>query len=148
MASVGTYLFFRKRQTDQKFKLASVEQRLLRSQLNPHFLFNALNSIVSLSTSNSEKTVPYTLKLSSLLRSILKNSREDFVTLAEELRSIEDYLELESNFSERFSYSVRVDDAIDSEILLIPPMFIQPFIENAIKHGFSGAEADRIELSV
>ena len=148
LVGILTYLFYRKRRTDQKLKLASVEQRLLRSQLNPHFLFNALNSVVGLASQNSEKTVPYTIKLSSLLRSILQNSREEFVTVSEEIKSIKDYLELESNFSERFTYSINIAPEIDTEEVLIPPMFIQPFVENAIQHGFLGKDNEKIELSV
>ncbi|MEM7187680.1 MAG: histidine kinase, partial [Bacteroidota bacterium] len=142
------YLFYRKRQADNKYRVANVEQRLLRSQLNPHFLFNALNSVVSLASVRSDKTVPYTLKLSSLLRAILQNSRAEFVTLAEELSAVEDYLELESNFSEQFSYDVQLDERIDVEELLVPPMFIQPFLENAIKHGIVGKEDGYIELRI
>ncbi|WP_299439757.1 histidine kinase [uncultured Aquimarina sp.] len=141
-------VLFRQNKLNSKYKTAVLEQRLLRSQLNPHFLFNALSSIVNLSSNKSEKVIPYTLKLSSLLRSILENSREEFVSVEEEIQTIRDYLELQSNFSQKFSYDVEIDLDIDSDEMLIPPMFIQPFVENAIEHGISNIEKGQITLKL
>lgn len=142
------FQILRKRKMTHQFKITNLEQRLLRSQLNPHFLFNALNKVVSLSSLKSEQTTPYTLKLSRLLRSILKNSREDFISLQDELDTVKDYLELQSEFSEKFTYSITVDDTLDIEDLFIPPMFIQPFIENSIQHGFKGKKGEKIEVLI
>ncbi len=129
------FLIFRQRKLKTKYETANLEQRLLRSQLNPHFVFNALNTVSSLANKKSENTTSYIAKLSSLIRLILKNSREEFVSLSDELKSIEYYLELQSNFSQKFTYQIEIEDEINPEETHIPPMFIQPFIENAIEHG-------------
>ncbi len=147
LAAVG-YLFLRQRRLRTQYEKENIEQRLLRSQMNPHFLFNALNNVVGLASVKSEKTVPYTLKLSSLLRLILQNSREEMVSLKDELQSVMDYLELESDFSKKFRYTVNLNDEIDPEEVFIPPMFIQPFIENSIKHGFEGEPEDEVNLTI
>ncbi|MDY8136930.1 histidine kinase [Aquimarina sp. 2201CG5-10] len=142
------FLFFRQRKLKNKYETANLEQRLLRSQLNPHFVFNALNTVSILAGKNSENTIPYIAKLASLIRLILKNSREEFVLLEDELKSIEDYLELQSNFSQKFNYKINIDNSIDQEITCIPPMFIQPFIENAIEHGLKGIENGIISIDI
>ena len=142
------YLFYRQRQLQNKYKAANLEQRLLRSQLNPHFLFNALSTVSGLAQKNSKQTVPYISKLGRLLRSVLENSREEFISLEEELETVESYLELQSNFSHKFQYDIKIDEAINQEEVLIPPMFIQPFIENAIEHGFKGITDGKITINI
>ncbi len=142
------FLFYRQRQLQNKYVASNLEQRLLRSQLNPHFLFNALNAVSNLVQKKSEQTIPYISKLGQLLRSVLEHSREEFVSLEEELETIKTYLELQSNFSKKFQYDLQVNEAIDKEALLIPPMFIQPFVENSIAHGFKGKEDEYIQIVV
>ncbi|MDH7446926.1 tetratricopeptide repeat-containing sensor histidine kinase [Aquimarina sp. 2201CG14-23] len=141
-------LFLRQRKLKNKYETANLEQRLLRSQLNPHFVFNALNTVNSLASKNSKNTTPYIAKLSSLIRLILKNSREEFVSLEDELKSIEDYLELQSNFSQKFNYKINIEHTIDQEETYIPPMFIQPFIENSIEHGLRGITDGLVEVNM
>ncbi len=147
MSGIG-FLVFRQRRLENKYETANLEQRLLRSQLNPHFVFNALNTVSSLANKKSENTSSYITKLSSLIRLILKNSREEFVSLEDELTSIEDYLELQSNFSQKFKYQIVIKDDIDKEETYIPPMFIQPFIENAIEHGLRGVDDGNINIDI
>ncbi len=146
--SILAFVIFKQRKLRNRYKTASLEQRLLRSQLNPHFLFNSLGSIVSLSYSKSDKVIPYTIKLSNLLRSILENSREEFIPLEEELTTIENYLDLQSNFSVDFKYDVHVQTYINIEKVLVPPMFIQPFIENAILHGIAKLKDGKIIITI
>lgn len=141
-------LFYRQKQLKNKYIASNLEQRLLRSQLNPHFLFNALNSVSGLVQKKSEKTIPYISKLGHLLRSILENSREEFISLEEELEINTTYLELQSNFSKKFQYTIEVNNTIDKDAILIPPMFIQPFIENSIEHGFQNEKMNRIRIMV
>lgn len=141
-------ILIRQRRLKNRLGLVGLEQRLLRSQLNPHFIFNALNSISGLAHSNSKKTVPYILKFSSLLRLILKNSREEFISLNDEIQATKDYLELQSNFSNKFSYSFIINEKMDTDEIFIPPMFIQPFIENSIDHGLKGIENGKIEIRI
>lgn len=145
--AIGT-LIMRQRKLNAKYKTVNLEQRLLRSQLNPHFVYNALNTVSLLAQAKSEKTVPYILKFGSLMRLILENSREEFVVLSEELAAVNDYLELESDFSKKFEYDITVQPGVDLEGIFIPPMFIQPFIENAIAHGISGMKDGSIKLNV
>ncbi|WP_299185763.1 histidine kinase [uncultured Aquimarina sp.] len=139
-------LLFRQRKLKSKYETANLKQRLLRSQLNPHFVFNALNTVSNLVNKKSGHTLQYISKLSSLIRLILKNSREEFIVLEDELQSVEDYLELESNFSQQFTYSVSVSEDVDIEETFIPPMFIQPFIENSIQHGLRGVDDGFIKI--
>ncbi|MCK8524393.1 histidine kinase [Aquimarina sp. D1M17] len=137
-------LLFRQRRLKNKYKLVNLEQRLLRSQLNPHFLFNALNTVSSLAHKKSEKTNLYVNRLSNLIRLILKNSREEFVSLNDELKVINDYLELQSNFSKKFSFNIQSSPKTDE--VYIPPMFIQPIVENSIQHGINGIQNGHIDL--
>lgn len=118
----------------QKFEL---EQKSLRLQMNPHFIFNSLNSIQSyILTHDVEMAVTYLGKFSQLMRLILSNSGKNYVVLKEELNAIRHYLELEKlRFDNKFDYSINLDKKIDTEFIEIPPMLIQPYIENAIIHG-------------
>lgn len=118
----------------QKFDL---EQKALRLQMNPHFIFNSLNSIQSYILSNdAEKAVLYLGKFSQLMRLILTNSANKSISLKEELKSITYYLDLEKlRFENKFDYTINLDKDMDEEFIEIPPMIIQPYIENAIIHG-------------
>jgi ligand-binding sensor domain-containing protein/uncharacterized membrane-anchored protein YhcB (DUF1043 family) len=118
----------------QKFDL---EQKALRLQMNPHFIFNSLNSIQSYILSNdAEKAVLYLGKFSQLMRLILTNSAYKFISLKEELKSITYYLDLEKlRFENKFDYTITLDKNLDEDFIEIPPMIIQPYIENAIIHG-------------
>ncbi len=118
----------------QKFDL---EQKALRLQMNPHFIFNSLNSIQSYILShNTEKAVTYLGKFSQLMRLILTNSGYKYIPLREELKTITYYLDLEKlRFDNKFDYRISIDKDIDEEFMEIPPMIIQPYIENAIIHG-------------
>ncbi|MEL6675701.1 MAG: two-component regulator propeller domain-containing protein, partial [Bacteroidota bacterium] len=119
--------------------LVELEQKALRLQMNPHFIFNALNSIQGLITEQDTKTARYYLaKFSKLMRMVLENSREGLIPVEEEIQTLEHYMAIERFCSgEKFEYEISVDEAIDPEEVLIPAMMIQPFIENAIIHGIS-----------
>ena len=109
----------------------------LRSQMNPHFIFNALNSVNSFIATNDERTAnKYLSDFSQLMRSVLENSEEDFIPLNKEIELLELYTKLEHfRFQDKFDYSIDVDDKIDVEGFQIPPMLLQPYIENAVWHG-------------
>ncbi len=117
----------------------SIEQRLLRSQMNPHFIFNSLNSINSfIGSNNPVEAQAYLSKFARLMRLILENSRKTNIPLEDELQALELNLELEKlRFQNRFDFKIEVADDIDPEDIYISPMLIQPFIENSIKHGFT-----------
>ncbi|MBT8385717.1 MAG: histidine kinase [Bacteroidia bacterium] len=109
----------------------------LRSQMNPHFIFNALNSVNSFIAQNDERTANrYLTDFSTLMRSVLVNSEEDFISLEKELELLNLYLKLEhSRFKDKFDYELIVDDQIEQDLFQIPPMLLQPYIENAVWHG-------------
>jgi len=109
----------------------------LRSQMNPHFIFNALNSVNSFIASNDERTANrYLTDFSKLMRSVLENSEEDFIPLSKEIELLELYTKLEHfRFQDKFEYSITIDDNIAVDEFVIPPMLLQPYIENAVWHG-------------
>jgi tetratricopeptide (TPR) repeat protein len=114
-----------------------LQQKLFRSQMNPHFLFNSLVSIQNFIVNQEPiKAGKYLSKFSKLVRNILDSSFEEYVPLEEELHTIKNYLELQKvRYSDRFDYLIEVDETIDTESIKIPPMLAQPIIENAIEHG-------------
>ena len=109
----------------------------LRSQMNPHFIFNALNSVNSFIATNDERTAnKYLSDFSKLMRAVLENSEEDFIPLQKEIELIELYTKLEHfRFQDKFDYNITVDEAINIDEYQIPPMLLQPYIENAVWHG-------------
>lgn len=124
-------------------KSVQMEQKLLRSQMNPHFIFNALGAIQSFIQKNkSEEATNYLSKFARLVRLILENSRMDYVSLGKEVKTLENYLQLQQLlFENGFDYTITVDEKIDQENICIPPMLAQPFIENALKHGIAPNQA-------
>ncbi len=134
------YLFWRQRKLKNRYEKENLEQRLLRSQMNPHFVSNALNTVCALVDKKSDQTIPYVNKLAGLFRLTLTNSREEFIGLDEEITALKNYLELQSNLSNDFDFNIHVDENIDINETIVPPMLIQPFVENAIIHGLSGNE--------
>jgi LytS/YehU family sensor histidine kinase len=109
----------------------------LRSQMNPHFIFNALNSVNSFIATNDERTAnKYLSDFSQLMRAVLENSEEDFIPLKKEIELLRLYTKLEHfRFQDKFDYSIDVDDTINVDEFQIPPMLLQPYIENAVWHG-------------
>ena len=109
----------------------------LRSQMNPHFIFNALNSVNSFIATNEERTAnKYLSDFSFLMRTVLENSESDFIPLEKEIELLELYTKLEHfRFKDKFDYTIRVDDSIPIKDYHIPTMLLQPYIENAVWHG-------------
>lgn len=123
-------------------EVLALEQKALRLQMNPHFIFNALNSIQAMISSNDPKTARYFLaKFSKLMRQVLDNSRQKEIPLEREVESLTNYLDIEKFcYNNRFEYIIEMDEELDAESILIPPILIQPFVENAIIHGVSQLE--------
>lgn len=134
------FRFYRlkKKSLENQLKVTNLEiqQRLLRSQMNPHFLFNSLNSIQGfISSNNTAKADRFLAMYARLMRSILENSSKDKIILQDELNALRSYIELEQmRHDYHFSYSIEFDN-IDEEVVTIPPMLIQSYVENAILHG-------------
>lgn len=136
--------------TQMEKEILELEQKALRLQMNPHFIFNALNSIQSqIGTDNEQVARYYLAKFSRLMRQILDNSRQPSITLEEEINTLENYLLIEKFCNgDRFDYTITVDETLEKDYIKIPPMLLQPFIENAIKHGLKYIEGKRGMINV
>ncbi len=136
LLAVAAYLMF-KYIKQQKLANNLLALKSLRSQMNPHFIFNALNSVNSFIATNDERTAnKYLSDFSKLMRAVLENSEEDFIPLQKEIELIELYTKLEHfRFKDKFEYTINIDKTIDIEAYQIPPMLLQPYIENAVWHG-------------
>ena len=132
-----------------KNHLLSLEQKALQLQMNPHFIFNVLNGIKALGNSGRSIELNTTIsKFATLLRGVLNNSRQEEISLAEEISVLKNYIELEQQMnSNSFEYQINTNSDLDTEEILIPPMLIQPFVENSIKHGFKTKKDGRITLN-
>jgi sensor histidine kinase YesM len=119
-----------------------MEQRLLQTQMNPHFIFNVLHAIHTyMLKKDTEESGKLLTSFARLVRSILQHSSTDNISLTEELKWLKDYMRLQQlRFNNAFDYKIEIDEQISPDNLLLPPMIIQPFIENAIEHGFSGLD--------
>ncbi|MGJ7031015.1 sensor histidine kinase [Niabella hirudinis] len=141
---VAVILLARRQKLSQQLKEAQLQTRItdvsfaaLSSQMNPHFIFNCLNSIrLYTEQNNGEAAGEYLGMFARLIRVTLHNARREKVTLSEEIDTLALYLKLEAmRFKEKLAYELLVDDQVDSEFIEIPPMLVQPYIENAIWHG-------------
>jgi len=123
----------------QASKLANrlLALKSLRGQMNPHFIFNALNSVNQFISQQDERTANRFLsEFALLMRLVLENSQEDFIPLQKEQEILSLYLKLEHyRFRDKFDYEIKIDDSINNETIEVPPMLIQPYIENAVWHG-------------
>ena len=131
------YILFRNRSLKAKRKSAELEQKMLRSQMNPHFIFNSLIAIQSfIYKKEPVQAGDFLAKFADLVRIILEGSRVEFVKLEREIKMLNLYFELQNlRFENKFEYKIKVSEGIDTENISIPPMLAQPFIENAIEHG-------------
>lgn len=126
-------------------QLIASELESLRSQMNPHFIFNALNSIQEYIVLNEKNLASaYLVKFSRLIRMYLEHSQEQYIPLSKEIKALELYLELEKDrFEDSLEYRLLVADEINTTQIMIPSIFIQPYVENAIKHGLLHKTSDR-----
>ena len=149
LSGVVGLLWFRGQKTKQALLTASIQHRLLRTQLNPHFLFHALHSIQGfIGRNQQQESASYLSSFSKLMRSILESSDQDFITVAEDAQALSDYLHLQQlNTSDAtYRYRVVVDDTLDDEVTVLPPMFTQPFVENALLHGIAGRSCGEVSV--
>jgi LytS/YehU family sensor histidine kinase len=133
---VTSYFIYRNAQASKRANQL-LALKSLRSQMNPHFIFNALNSVNHFISQNDERTAnKFLSEFSRLMRLVLENSQEDFIPLKTEVEIISLYVKLEHyRFGDKFDYRVQVDENLNEEEIEIPPMLIQPYIENAVWHG-------------
>ncbi len=132
----------KRRISEMNHKIAEVTQANLRQQMNPHFIFNTLNSIQYYMYQHDKlATNNYLNKFSSLMRKVLENSRHTSVPLSDELDALKLYLDLEIiRFKDKFTYTITIDEEIDTLLYKVPTMLIQPYVENSICHGLIPAE--------
>ncbi len=137
LALLFSFLLVRQNRIQSKQKAILLEQRLLRSQMNPHFIFNSLIAIQSyIYNSEPLQAGDFLAKFADLIRLTLEHSRVEFVPLNDELRMLTAYLDLQVlRFDNKFDYTLTVDKKPGVESVKVPPMFAQPFVENAIEHG-------------
>ncbi|MBE0647340.1 MAG: histidine kinase, partial [Bacteroidales bacterium] len=141
-SSLFILMFIHRKRSKAEQKSVLMEQRLLRAQMNPHFLFNSLASIQNyILNERPDEASTYLSRFSQLVRDVLDNSVEEFVLLRNEINAITNYLELQkARYEDQFVYSLEVDNTLDEDGLLVPPMLAQPFIKNAIEHGIKYKE--------
>lgn len=142
----GGYFFYRnskQRQAIAVLEKNQIRQKLLITQMNPHFIFNSIVNIRALITSRkNEDATHYLDRFATLTRQILENSNENYISLAEEVEMTRNYLSIQQLlYSEKFDYTLYVDSDLVADDIFLPPMLTQPFIENAIKHGLSNKPA-------
>lgn len=142
-----SFLFYKRnrdavqKQKEAEFKaeVADTEMKALRAQMNPHFIFNSLNSISDYIAKNkSDLADEYLTRFAKLMRMILENSEQKEVPLSQDLIALELYMQLESQrMNNKFTYEIKVEEGIDKENTLVPPLLLQPFVENSIWHGIA-----------
>lgn len=137
LLSLIAIFFFYKNNQQRKIANNLLALKALKSQMNPHFIFNALNSVNSFIALNDErKANRYLTDFSMLMRMVLDVSEKDFISLKDEVKLISLYMKLEHlRFKDKFEYTINIDESLSLEKIKIPPMLIQPFIENAVWHG-------------
>ncbi|HCT30445.1 MAG TPA: hypothetical protein DIW31_06870 [Bacteroidales bacterium] len=139
LIAVSSVLFVRQYQIKQKQKALLLEQQLLRSQMNPHFIFNALGAIQNqVLQKPAIEAVTYIASFAKLMRSILDGSRGEMITMETEIETLTEYLTLQKlRLKDKLQYSINVDIPYSTNEIAIPPMLLQPFIENAVEHGIA-----------
>ena len=159
IAAPGGYIAYKRKRdaTEQrkemefKSRVTETEMKALRAQMNPHFIFNSLNSIADYIGKNDIPAAgSYLTKFARLMRLILENSEQKEVSLADDLNALELYIQLEAKrLNNKFSYSISVDEEIDQANTLVPPLLLQPFVENSIWHGLADKNDDgRIIITI
>ncbi|MFK7799729.1 MAG: histidine kinase [Aureispira sp.] len=135
-------LVIRQNRLEGTRRMQQLNYRLLLNQMSPHFIFNALTAIQSFVYRNDpRKAGKYLSSFAKLMRAILENSRTEYIPLVKELKWLDNYLHLQAlRFNNKFEYKVEVDEELDIDGVLLPPMLTQPFIENAIEHGIKELE--------
>ncbi|WP_282149141.1 tetratricopeptide repeat-containing sensor histidine kinase [Algibacter lectus] len=131
------YFGFKSYKIQQQLDKVLLQQRLRKMQLNPHFLFNALQSIQNFIHQNDkEKSSSYLTSYSKLIRLILEKSDDDFITVEDDKAAIESYLSLQLlNYNNTFSFKINIEESVDEDFDMLPTLITQPFVENAILHG-------------
>lgn len=143
---IGFFIILhRQRQLKNEKKIVTLEQEMLRNQMNPHFIFNSLNSIKLFIINNEKENAVYYLnKFSKLIRKILIASTEKEISLQDELDTMSLYMNIENmRFSNKINYQVHIDETVNPSVIKVPSLILQPFLENALWHGLSSKPGDK-----
>ncbi|NER12403.1 tetratricopeptide repeat protein [Leptobacterium flavescens] len=145
LMAILLYILYRQRMLKKEKRILTLQQKMLSSQMNPHFIFNSLNSIkLYIINNEKENAVYYLNKFSKLIRLILSNSNKQEASLAEELEFLKLYVDIENiRFDNQLNFEISVEADTDINLIKIPPLVLQPFIENAIWHGLSSKEGEK-----
>ncbi|MGJ8548929.1 tetratricopeptide repeat protein [Winogradskyella wichelsiae] len=143
--SISTFLIYRTRALKRDKHILTLEQDMLRSQMNPHFIFNSLNSIKLYIINNDKANAVYYLnKFSKLIRKILIASKEKETSLHDEIETMKIYMNIENiRFSNEIDFVINIDPTINTEVIKIPSLVLQPFLENALWHGLSSKDSGK-----
>ncbi|MET1053963.1 MAG: histidine kinase [Pedobacter sp.] len=150
LVSVLIYMRFKNYKIKAALEKSQIKRQLLLLQLNPHFIFNALQSVQRfIYLKDQEQSMQYLNSFSKLIRLTLENSDKDLIPLDEEIEILDNYLRLQSlNHSPAFSYQINVSPAIETENIEIPVMLLQPFVENAVIHGIREQKEGKIKIDI
>lgn len=145
LLGVAMYIVNRTKALKRDKHILTLEQEMLRSQMNPHFIFNSLNSIkLYIINNEKENAVYYLNKFSKLIRKILMASKDKETTLHDELETMTLYINIENiRFSNEIDFNITIDPKVNTEIIKVPPLILQPFLENALWHGLSSISEDK-----
>jgi len=137
LLTVISLLYIRQNRLKSQYARIDLEQRLLRTQMNPHFIFNSLCAVQDLIMADKpQKANAFLTKIARLMRNILENSSEEYVALDKEIETLRLYMEVQQfRFEKGFEYNINIDQSIDTENISVPPMLAQPCVENSIEHG-------------
>jgi ligand-binding sensor domain-containing protein len=139
-----------RKRAEFKQRLTEMEMTALRAQMNPHFIFNSLNSIENFIMQNKEREASDFLnKFARLIRIILENSKHNLITISRDMEALQLYVDLEQfRFNNKFSYQLQIEEELMEDNYQIPPLLIQPFVENAIVHGLANSDHPNLRLGV
>lgn len=143
-------LFYKNKLFQSKLTQLTMEQKLLRSKMNPHFIFNSLSNIQSnILQKENQTAIKYLVKFSKLLRYNLEQSTHDTVNFLAEIRNIEDYLDMQNlRLNNSLKYHLNIDETLEQEDFLVPGMMIQPIVENSLEHGLEGRINPEIWITI
>jgi tetratricopeptide (TPR) repeat protein len=143
-SGISLFFYYQKKKSAFDVKVQEVEMTALRAQMNPHFIFNSLNSIHRYMQQNDHRNASeYLIKFSRLMRLILENSRFQEVPVEKDMTALDLYMQLEAlRMDHKFKFEIIIDPEIDTESTLIPPLILQPFVENSIWHGIQHKEGN------
>ncbi len=159
LAAAISFIFYKRKKEAEtaknesvlKTKILETEMKVLRTQMNPHFIFNSLNSIGDYILRNDIHSAEiYLKKFAAVMRLILENSENSSVALADDIKALKLYMDIERlRLNNKFNYEIIMDTSVDQENIMVPPLLLQPFVENSIWHGFQGKVGEgKINISL